>query len=671
MKKYVLLFSFIAFINIGFSQTYKFGKVSKKELTEKFYPQDTTANAVVLYKEEISSFEYDKNRGFYIKTQFFARIKIYNKDGFDYATHFIPLYQSPKLRETVLGLKAVTYNLENGKIVKTKLSKKRIIKEKTTEHYSQVKFTMPNIKPGSVVEWKYQFETPFIQQMNDVVIQEDIPVKNIFVKVKIPEFFGYRPKLKGFLPITVNKTSNTKSLVFYNRVYKTAGFGMGKRATGEMDVTNISYTENVYLVKEKNIPALPDEPFSGNINNYRSALVMELLYIETPNGVRENFTVTWEDVANKIYLKTKFGGQLKKKNYFKNDLKQFLTFTGEDKLKAIFEFVKHKIKWNKEKDYLCRKGVIQAYRKGEGNSAEVNLNLINMLNAAGFETYPVLVSTVDYGEPIYPTLTGFNYVIAAVKKNNDYILLDATDLDATLNILPERVLNFMGRLIKNDGTSQWLQLFPKKNSNEIITVNLSVNDDENLSGLLRTKYKDYFAYNMRKKYKGKRQEEIEKLIREENSDLEIEKLRINNLDKPYKPVSKTIKFETDAYIDAVSGKLYITPLVNLAFEANPFKSPKRKFPVFYYFPRLYSVNVKLMVPDTYKIVSVPENKVYQMTENVMGYEYIVSVKGNLINIKSNLVINYPVIPEKKYQELRETFDKIIRKQAEKIIVEKK
>ena len=39
-------------INAAFSQNVKFGKVSKQELEEKFYPLDSTASAAILYNPD-------------------------------------------------------------------------------------------------------------------------------------------------------------------------------------------------------------------------------------------------------------------------------------------------------------------------------------------------------------------------------------------------------------------------------------------------------------------------------------------------------------------------------------------------------------------------------------------------------------------------------------------
>ena len=128
MKKVftVLLVLFISQNFIG--QNYKFGKVSIEELQEKNHPLDSSANAAYLYKYRKTSFEYQQEKGFQLVTEIHERIKIYNQEGFDYATKSISLYKSNSNKEKVNTIKAYTYNLVDDKIEDTKLKKDGIFK---------------------------------------------------------------------------------------------------------------------------------------------------------------------------------------------------------------------------------------------------------------------------------------------------------------------------------------------------------------------------------------------------------------------------------------------------------------------------------------------------------------------------------------------------------------
>ena len=668
MKHLLNLLIIFAFIHTANAQKYKFGKVSKAELAEKACPIDTSANACVLYKERYTHFDYLQGKGFVIKEDYFVRIKIYNKEGFDVATQSVPLYYDPHNAEQVMGLKGVTYNLVNGKIQKTKLDKKNIYIEKTSDHIKQYKFSMPNLQPGSVVEWKYTKFSPYKSNLDEVVLQYDIPVKKEKIMINIPEFYNYRPHIKGFLPINLNPDSEIRTITMTEKTRTGGGW-----TPSETNYSQESYDfkENTYQINMTDVPALKDEPYAGNIDNYRSSVMFELQFTKLPQSPPEQYATTWEAVALDAYNDSNFGAQLKKRNYLKETMAPFADKPNDiKKLIEIYELAKKKIKWNGKYNYYVDKGVAKAFKTGSGNVGDVNLNLINMLNAGGFEASPVLVSTVKQGIPLFPTRTGFNYVIAHVNVGGKEYLLDATDPYAIPNVLPERALNFQGRLIKKDGSSQIIELFPREYSNKLSKLNLKLEDDE-LSGMLITKTDRYFAYQYREKIASKSKDDIDKYLQEKYEEFDITNSRISNAEKKYKQMMEAVQFNTDSYVEEISGQLFISPLLNLSYESNPFKSDERKFPVFFNFPYIRSINVNFVIPDGYEVAKLPEAVVYTFGNNDGGYEYKIEQKGNQIVIVSNYVINRPIIGASKYDELRSFIDKVINKQKEKIVLKKK
>src|SRR5690606_6519954 len=111
MKPILLtIISVFIFVIIS-AQNYNFGKVSKEELHQKQHPTEPTADAAILYRETHTNFEYSSDSGFYMVTDVFERIKIYNKEGFDWATKEIDLYQGTTGKDEISGLKAYTYYL--------------------------------------------------------------------------------------------------------------------------------------------------------------------------------------------------------------------------------------------------------------------------------------------------------------------------------------------------------------------------------------------------------------------------------------------------------------------------------------------------------------------------------------------------------------------------------
>ena len=648
------------------SQDYKFGKVSKSELEEKYYPADSSASAAYLFKKKQVSYLYNGDQGWKLITEVHERVKLYTKEGFDYGTKNEYLYTSGGNDEKIIGIKGLTYELIDGKIIKYKLDKKDIFKEKSSETRVHVTFTMPNLSEGSIVEWKYKIESPYETFIDDVILQHTIPIKKLDVVVKVPEYYKFKTNLKGFLYVDVQQKFINKTINFSKRSAVQAGKVRTERSSGSVDLK-----EKYYTIKKENIPALEIEPFVNNINNYRSACQFELIKYHYPGEREYPFATTWERVSKKIFESPSFGREIDKQSHFKEELSSLLDGITNDsqKITTIYQFVKSKIKWNRRNGKYTSSGTRKSYKEGEGNVADINLNLVSMLRYAGLEANPVLVSTRANGVFFFPTLKGFNYVIASVIISNKIILLDATELYAVPNQLPLRAMNWEGRLVKKDGTSLSVNLAPEKMSSEDNFISVVINQDLEASGMLRKKYTNLNALTFRNKYSSLKEEEVIEEI-EENNSIETERFKIQNKTSPEKPISITTKFFSDDLVEEINDKIYITPLLFLAEKENPFKIDDRKYPVDFGTTWREKSNVSITIPEGYEVESIPESLSINLTDNFGVLRYQISLSGEKLKITSIVQLNYPIIPAIFYKELKEFYKQVVEKQSEKIVLRK-
>ncbi|MEE9350178.1 MAG: DUF3857 domain-containing protein [Flavobacteriaceae bacterium] len=447
MKKAIICLLFtISVIQFNYGQIKKFGKVTKDDFNESSIPSFNDANAVIIFKERKSHFDHQNERWVLI-TEVHERIKISNKEGFDYANKSIKLFTQNNRDESV-RIKANTYNIVDNKVVKTKLRKKNIYKKVQNKFWSTKSFTMPNLKEGSIVEWIYTITSPFYMNLNDVVFQSDIPTKIYSAKIRIPEYFIFNTEVNKYNRTTIKNSKKNRTLMYsYTKMETSTG-----RAPHEVKHSyEISFAEKIFEIELSNIKPLIEESYVNNINNYRGKVIFESVGTQFPNSIHESFSATWNEVTKSIYTSSKFGVELNKKKYFKDDLTKILneSKSTNDKISVILKFVKDKIKWNNFYGIRTSDGVSKAYKNGFGNVAEINLILTAMLREAGLDASPVLVSTRSNGIPLFPTIEGFNYVIAGVELDNEIVLLDATEPFSAPNVLPSRVLNWQGRILEN------------------------------------------------------------------------------------------------------------------------------------------------------------------------------------------------------------------------------
>ena len=69
MKKILITLIIVINSSCFFAQDYKFGKISKEELEEAYYPLDSSANAAILYKSRDTHFDYNQGQGFQVITE--------------------------------------------------------------------------------------------------------------------------------------------------------------------------------------------------------------------------------------------------------------------------------------------------------------------------------------------------------------------------------------------------------------------------------------------------------------------------------------------------------------------------------------------------------------------------------------------------------------------------
>lgn len=670
MKKLITPILLLLFLNIS-AQEVKFGKVSKEELQEEFYPLDSSANAAYLYKSRKTFYRYNQNKGFRIVNQVHLRLKIYNKDGADNSTQRISFVRPTSgEKEQIKNLKGYSYNLNSkGKIEKDKISKKNIFTETVSKYRSVKKVTFPNVNKGTVIELRYELVSPYTSYIDDLNFQSNIPCKNFYAKVEIPEWYTFKKLSKGYYTIPLKTLTRHGNISFSQRVRR------GARVVTRSDVqtSKIDLKYNVDIFEAKNIPALKDnEPYVANIKNYYGGIKYELEMIYYPDSQPKTFTNSWKKVATQIYKAKSFGGELEKKSYFKEDLKSILENTSSDieKTIAIFQFVKKKVKWNEYFSKYSDLGVKKAYKEGSGNVADINLMLTAMLREAKLNANPVLVSTKSNGAPIFPTLDGFNYVISMVEfPNGTYALLDATEPYSIPNILPTRALNWKGRKITIDGNSSWINLTSKKPALEEVTINIKLTEDGDVSGLLRRKLDNLNALVARKNYNSFKDEDIRNKL-EEKYNIEIESFRISNKHKLSKPYSLSAKFSSDNLVEELNDKLYIEPLLFLTTKTNPFKLEDRKFPVDYSSPWKDSHMISIQIPDGYKVESIPQKLAIGLPENLGVFKFQITNTGNKVKVLSIMEIKSAILAPQYYQALKEFYRQIVAKQNEKIVLSK-
>jgi hypothetical protein len=667
----LLLLLTLFFSNVN-AQEFKLGKVSIAELEQKMHPKDTAAVAAILFKRGEVTFEYSQEKGFGMVTKVKTRVKIYKKEGYDWANQSVQCYLGNNLLENVSFSDAITYNLVGGKIEKTKLKSDGEFYEKINKYWGRKKIAMPNVKEGSVIEFEYTIKSPRISELKEWFFQTSIPVNYSEFITYIPEYFVYNPNQKGFVSPRVTIKTSMNALVI-NGKERSGGEGfLGGVGKTNYSQDKIEYKETQTTYLAQNLPAMKDEAFVNNIDNYATSISHELAMTKYPNSQVENFSADWESVAKKIYENGDFGAELNKTGYFEDDLKTVIAgLTAQDEIiSAVLNYVKTSVKWNEYYGYSCNEGVKKAYKDKTGNVAEINLMLTAMLRAAGLKANPVLVSTRANGIPIFPNRGAFNYVIAAVEIREGKILLDATSKFSTPNVLPFRDLNWHGRLIREDGTSEEVDLMPKKASNDYVMMSYVIDATGKVTGKLRRQRTDHNAMSFRSEIENTKEEEYLEKLENENGKIEIADYSRTNEQDCQLPIIETCSFTGTNLCELIGEKMYINPLLFFTREHNPFKQEIREYPVDFGFPFLDNYIVNIHIPEGYVVETLPKSAQLNMEDNLGSFKFMSITAGNKVQLSISHQINTPIVSSEYYPMIKEYYQGMIAKETEKIVLKK-
>ena len=643
--KYWLLFGFLFAFSASYSQKspVKFGEIPLEDMKMTVYDKDSSAAAVILvdYGEAYISITPPVKMSF----ERHVRIKILNKNGLDWATSFVRLYHSAGSDEKVTNLKASTYNLEGGKIVETKMDKDAFFKEKFSKYINHHKFTLPNVKEGSVIEYSYKVLSDFFTYFPNWQFQYSIPVRHSEYWAIIPSFFTYEKYMQGYLTAAYNVKTKT----------------------------NPDYTENGHHWLITDVPAFKEEPHMTSEDDYLSKINFALAYLNFPGQPVKEIMGTWAKLNEELLEAEDFGGTIRGSGFLKKEVAPIIAGITDpaEKAKAIYNYVSQNFAYDGTEDFEAG-DLKKVFETKKGTSGDLNLLLASMLEKADVAVDPVLLSTRDHGfvREQYPMSRQFNYVVCLVRlPDNKTMWLDASAKYLPPNILPKKCLNGSGLVIseKNHG---WISLDTKTKAKTTVSANLVLSPSGELSGKVDYLRDGYDAHSMRNDYLYEGQDSyLKKALGSKTWTIS------NTTFDGIKDISSTAKETHELSIAdhaTVSGDvIYINPFITSRVETSPFVLDKRTYPIDYGSRIERTYMLKLTVPAEYQVEELPQPKVLALPENGGKFLYNIVQTGNTITVTSNFQINKNLFVQDEYPVLKEFYNQVVAKQAEQIVLRKK
>jgi hypothetical protein len=647
-----------------------YGKVSQADLELKQCDFEKDANAEVLFN--VGKLYYGNDLYSLIKIVH-KRIKIFNDNGKNAADVHIKYY-SINRAENISGIEAETINLANGKTEITKLDKKLIYNTHINKAQSEISFTLPNVKPGCIIEYKYTWTANYNASIPAWYFQESIPVRYCEFRTAIPDIFYFRPQPHYNQPLmkdSIAKLGRVLQVFTHSTNIKT----FSARTETHDDADSFPYTLVTETRVMANIPSLQDEPYMSSFADNVQSLRLQLVNVKPIGGFDKPISDTWAKVGEIIADDDDFGGQLKRKltaEEFIVDSAKSLKTT-DAKIAYIFNEVKNSMKWNGRDDWETDDGTYRAWETKTGNSAEINLILYHLLKQSGINAYPMVVSTVENGkfDQYYTSLSQFNRAVVYVPVDSTRnFVLDATDKFNTYNDPPYELLNSSGLFIdKSKRLYSIVDIEKKSPVRHTVLINAEIKPGGKLHGNAQITCVSYDRINVIKRYKTDGEKKYTDYIRDNDNSLKVSSIKFENMDVDTLPLIQKIDFDLDM-AGSDENYIYLNPNIFTSIKTNPFLSENRMTDIEFGYLRNYSINGVFKIPSGYKTDALPQSAVVAMPDKSIVFRRIVIEQEGSIIIRYSINYNKSEYPKDYYLDLKVFFKKMYDMLNEQIVLKK-
>ncbi len=631
----------------------KFGKPTKEEMQMTVYEADPDAEAVVLCR--LTDVEYTVQTASYlVDYREKCRIKVLKSNGARFAKVVVPYQMNMSVGNNVNGLKvtgfalpkpggssdsyfegeagsmtegtfgtdadesvedikAVAFNMENGKVVKTTLKKSDIVNKKIDEQNYQVEFTVPGVKEGTVIEYEYNIHSQIFWELRDWYAQCEIPVVYAKLDMNIPNYLIFNIEDHGIQRLTYTCT-----------------VGSLKYKVETDPLANPMWVNtNHYVYLGKNLMGMPKDDYVWNAQDYWAGITAELKQYRLLGMTQMDYAKTWEQIDEMILGSDDLGIHMYDHSPLQKELKE-AGIEGiadlRERVAAVYKLVMGKVKWNGKYE-LSPVLTSETLKKGSGSNADINLLLIQSLHDVGLTAAPVLLRTRDLGQLPYnfPSVSKLStYIVGVIMPSGGNIYLDVSNKNGLPNMLPDVMLVERARLVQKGKKGEWVNLQNVSKSENTTSIEATLSADGTLSGKQTTNNK----------------------------------------------MGETVESAYNKKGQVADGRISICPFPDKMIE-NPFTAETRKMPV--EFPCISSDRtiINITLPEGYVVEGEPRNTTITTPDKGIEGRVLTILTDGRVQMSCQVSIKKISHSEKNYAELRQIFDMLSKYTSEPLTIKKK
>ena len=544
---------------------------------------------------------------------------------------------------TTKNIHATTYNMDDSKVNESKIEKSKIENNRLGTWYSELSFTLPDVKTGSVLDYEYDITGP----MHTVLPMWEF-------KNKLPkEYSGYEiiaPKELSF-NLPANKLTSINS--------------------SSSEENGLKHT----IWEKYSIPVLKPEPFVNNLDNFKQTLVIAI-------GKEYDSKETdheWETLNKELLFQGNFGQLIaasdnKRIQVVVDSIIRY-DITPLAKAKHIFNYARLNFDYNNNEGIYARRSIDQIFGNRIASEAEINLVMTAMMRMAKLDAAPVILSKLNTPQPspFLPVAQQFNYTVCVVKIDTTSYFLDGSNFFNAFGMLPIFCYNGYARIINKDGNSVVLSASDfKDKSAQQITIS-HITDSTFIAEITERKGRIEGSY-LRNIIGGQDTTMYEKYIKKRALPFPGKATIINGEAKNLFDPEKDLVLKYTVKINrANSNDLYIPTHILKFFSALPFRTSERVLPVEFPSKYEYTYTLSIQIPDGMYSHYDKEPDLGDIIINgiVVSHDLAYDTTKRMLTQKTTLAIHKTTFQPEDYGAIKYFFERMIKDESGFIAINRK
>lgn len=595
----------------------EFGAIPDSLFQMEQYAPDPDAPFIYGLKEADITFDSDE-QSIIAVLNYHVRVKVFDASHREASVVAIPYYFSNNI-EQVADIRAVTYH-PSGEVYT--LSRDAIRTININSRYSVKEFTMPQVEDGSVLEYSYQIRRRYIDELPDFYLAHEVPTARAQVRVLYPQYLRYE---------VIQENYDGRVHHFSQKIDTSTAAKV------------FTVPQPAPLLREtwvaRQVPALEDEAYISSINDYRGKLKFKLSEFGRPRQRLEN---SWDLVVAEL-RRNQNALEMARRNRSARETGAAIARALDSQQAvqdSIFRYVNERSNFNGAQSPYSTTGDQPVLRGEPADQAAINQTLLAMLQGAGIEAWPMLISTREFGQinKSFPSFFQFNGQLVWSRIEGEEYFMDASFPHSQPNLIPVTTYNETGLLLRPEDY-EWKEIRPSR-SNFAISIKLKATLDANgnLSGTMHSESSGYPAQAVRQKFaNGDRAEQIiSQAVFDGYGNIRLASTQLENLHSYEEPVVFNTNFSIQNYATSFSNGLQFRPLVVGYLMSNPFNEGRRDLPVTLDAPEKLDLVFEISLPRGFGLeqgvqnhsVELPGARLsesYDMEERLLRYGFHIDI----------------------------------------------